>query len=172
MTDFNGWLMPLQYTSITEEHQTVRQAAGLFDLGHMGRIRLRGPDRIDFAQRMTTVDVAGTQEGHVSYGFLCNDRGGIIDDVTIYRAGDYVFLVVNSANRLKVLDWLDGHRAASNVEIEDATETLGMIAIQGPQAEAILQKETDFPLGSIGYYRFAVTLVSTTKMLISQLMVL
>jgi len=168
MTDFNGWLMPLQYTSITEEHQRVRQAAGLFDLGHMGRIRLRGPDRIDFAQRMTTVDVAGTEEGGVSYGFLCNDRGGIIDDVTIYRAGDYVFLVVNSANRLKVLDWLNSNRAANNVEIEDATETLGMIAIQGPQAEAILQKETDFPLGSIGYYRFGVTIVSTTKMLISR----
>lgn len=168
MTDFHGWRMPLQYTSITEEHQTVRTAAGLFDLGHMGRIRIDGSDRLAYVQKMTTADVAGTQEGTVQYGFLCNEKGGIIDDITIYRAEEYVLLVVNGANRSKVMEWLASHPPEGDVRVRDVTDTLGMIAVQGPQAQTILQTRTDFGLGEIRYYHFEIARVAEVKMLVSR----
>jgi len=154
MTDFHDWLMPVQYTSITDEHLAVRNVAGLFDLCHMGRIRLTGPDRVAFAQRLTTANVEAMTTGQVEYGFLCNERGGIVDDITIYRDEDEILLVVNGANRLKAFDWLTKHRNGQNVEIADASERLAMIAIQGPLAQAILQEETAHPLETIRYYRF------------------
>ena len=168
MTDFHGWLMPLQYTSITDEHQAVRKAAGLFDLCHMGRIRLTGPARIEFAQRMTTADVARMNEGEIDYGFLCNPQGGVVDDITVYRGDDHVFLVVNGANRLKVVDWLNSNRGENAVKIGDVSDTLGMIAIQGPAAEAILQDETEYPLRAMRYYHFAVARVCGVEMLVSR----
>lgn len=168
MTDFHDWLMPLQYTSITDEHQAVRQKAGLFDLCHMGRIRLSGPDRIEFAQRMTTANVVAMEEGQVDYGFLCNPQGGIVDDITVYRAADHVLLVVNGANRLKAFDWLNRNRNDLAVRIEDVSATLSMIAIQGPLAETVLQQETDFPLRSIRYYHFAVVPVCGVEMIVSR----
>jgi len=168
MTDFHDWLMPLQYTSITDEHLAVRKAAGLFDLCHMGRIRLSGPDRMEFAQRMTTADVAAMDEGQVDYGFLCNREGGIVDDITIYRASDFVLLVVNGANRLKVFDWLKNNQADGAVVIEDIGGALGMIAIQGPRAEAIVQEETKYALRTIRYYHFALADLSGVEMLVSR----
>ena len=168
MTDFHGWLMPLQYTSITDEHLAVRQAAGLFDLCHMGRIRLTGPARMEFAQRMTTADVAAMAEGQVDYGFLCNPQGGVVDDITVYRGDDYVFLVVNGANRFKVMDWLNAHRGERAVTIEDVSDSLGMIAIQGPEAEEILQAETEFPLAKLRYYHFGTARVAGVEMLVSR----
>ncbi len=168
MTDFHGWLMPLQYTSITDEHLAVRHAAGLFDLCHMGRICLRGPDAAAFAHWMTTADVKAMAEGQVDYGFLCNPRGGIVDDITVYRNADEVMLVVNGANRLKVMEWLTAHRDGYAVEIEDASTRLGMIAIQGPQAAAILQETTRFPLSTIRYYQFARAEVAGVPMLVSR----
>jgi len=168
MTDFHGWLMPLQYTGITDEHLAVRQAAGLFDLCHMGRIRLSGPARIEFAQRMTTANVAAMARGQVEYGFLCNRQGGIVDDITIYRENDAVFLVVNGANRLKVVEWLTSHRGGDAVEIEDVSDAVGMMAIQGPEAVAILQEETDCPLANLRYYHFDVATVAGVEMLVSR----
>jgi len=168
MTDFHGWLMPLQYSSITDEHLAVRKAAGLFDLCHMGRICLTGPDRIAFAQRMTTADVAAMDKGEVNYGFLCNPEGGVVDDITIYRAEDHVQLVVNGANRLKAFEWLQRNRAGSNVGIEDASDRLGMIAIQGPLAEAVVQKETDCALSSIRYYHFDLATLAGVTMIVSR----
>ncbi|MCX8037235.1 MAG: glycine cleavage system aminomethyltransferase GcvT [Candidatus Sumerlaeia bacterium] len=168
MTDFHGWLMPLQYTSITDEHLAVRRAAGLFDLCHMGRICLRGPDAVAFAHWMTTADVKAMAEGQVDYGFLCNPQGGIVDDITVYRNTNEVMLVVNGANRLKVMDWLTDHCDRYSVEIEDASGRLAMIAIQGPQAVAILQEETRFPLSAIRYYHFAPAEVAGVPMLVSR----
>jgi len=168
MTDFHDWLMPLQYTSITDEHQSVRNAAGLFDLCHMGRIVLTGPDRIAFAQRMTTADVAAMDKGKVEYGFLCNEQGGIVDDITVYRGEEEILLVINGANRIKGFEWLNRHRGSANVEIEDASMRLGMIAIQGPRAEVILQEETPFPLRPIPYYHFNAADVAGVRMLVSR----
>jgi aminomethyltransferase len=168
MTDFFGWSMPVQFSSITEEHLTVRRAAGLFDLGHMGRIRLSGPDRVAFAQLLTTVDVEAADSGTVLYGFLCDNRGAILDDITIYRADKQVLLVVNASNAAKVLDWLNRNRAAADVMIEDVSSRMAMIAIQGPQAEAIVQEETALAVDALRYYRFEETKVCGVRMLISR----
>ncbi|MBM3334973.1 glycine cleavage system aminomethyltransferase GcvT, partial [Candidatus Sumerlaeota bacterium] len=166
--DFHGWLMPLQYTSITEEHLAVRKAVGLFDLCHMARIRLSGPAHAEFASYVTTGDVVRMGAGKVDYAFLCNEQGGIVDDITIYRQHDSILLVVNSANRLKVLDWLGSHRDRWDVEISDVSDALAMIAIQGPRAERVLQKDTDFPLASISYYHFATAAISGQQAIVSR----
>jgi len=168
MTDFHGWRMPLQYASITDEHIAVRTKAGLFDLGHMGRVRISGPDRVEFVRRIVTCDIGAAAEGRVLYGFICNERGGIVDDVTVYRARDYIFLVVNASNRAKVLDHLGRLREGFSVEIEDLTGTLGMIAIQGPEAAAILAGETDLQLDGIKFYHFEIGPVAGAKTIVSR----
>jgi aminomethyltransferase len=160
--------MPVMYTSITDEHLAVRSVAGLFDLGHMGRIRITGEGRLGFVERVTTMPISRAEEGRVQYGFILNQAGGVIDDITGYRAADHVFLVVNGANRLAVVDWfgrqIDGFQAA----FEDVSDKVGMIAIQGPRARHMLQHETTCHLDSIGYYRFATCTVAGVRTLVSR----
>lgn len=167
MTDFHGWSMPMQYTSVTEEHNSVRNAAGLFDLGHMGRIRLTGDARLDFVQRVTTADVIAAEPGRVLYSFLCNEKGGVIDDITIYRATDSVLLVVNAASLAAVLDWLNQH-LWSGVDLEDLSESMSMVAIQGPEARGIVADETDFDPEKIPYYHFCESEIADVHCLISR----
>jgi aminomethyltransferase len=134
MVDFAGWDMPIQYTNITEEHRAVRTTAGLFDISHMGRLVLDGPDALDLIQQVYTNDAASVKEGQIRYGLVCNEQGGIRDDVLVYRFAGFWLMVVNASNREKIVDWLGRHRGNRNVRVNDRTFDSGMVAVQGPRA--------------------------------------
>jgi aminomethyltransferase len=134
MVDFAGWDMPIQYTSIIEEHQAVRGGAGLFDISHMGRLSFGGPDSLALIQQIYTNNAATMKDGQARYGLVCNERGGIRDDVLVYRWPYGYAMVVNASNRLKIVDWLAAHKAGRNVEIRDQTTDTCMVAVQGPKS--------------------------------------
>ena len=134
MVDFAGWDMPIQYSTIIEEHQAVRQHAGLFDISHMGRLWFDGPDSLDLIQTVFTNDAATMKIGQVRYGLVCNEAGGILDDVLVYRFPQAWLMVVNASNRDKILGWLSQQRGKRNVKVDDLTLRRGMMALQGPQA--------------------------------------
>jgi aminomethyltransferase len=138
LVDFAGWEMPIQYSSITEEHQAVRTAAGLFDISHMGRLIFHGPGALDLIQDVFTNDAAGMKPGQIRYGLVCNDLGGIRDDVLVSRMPAFWLMVLNASNRLKIVEWLEGHRQSRDVRVADETFARGMIAVQGPRAEEII----------------------------------
>src|SRR5437588_2998215 len=121
MVDFAGWDMPIQYTTITEEHQAVRSAAGLFDISHMGRLTFEGPDALDLIQHVYTNDAATMKPGQVRYGLICNENGGIRDDVLVYRWPYGWAMVVNASNREKIVAWIDAHKGTRNVQMIDQT---------------------------------------------------
>ena len=154
MVPFAGWLMPVQYAGIIQEHRAVRSAAGLFDLGHMGQVDVRGPDALDYLQAVTTNNVALIEPGGAQYGMLPNPRGGVIDDIIVYRnpAADGYMVVVNASNRAKDVAWMQQQRAAGglDVAVEDVSDRTGMIAIQGPLAESIVQPLTALDLSRLG----------------------
>lgn len=156
MVDFAGWEMPVQYGSILDEVRCVRERAGLFDLSHMGRILLDGPDALALAEKVCTNFVARIPEGSIRYSIVCNEAGGAIDDVLVYKEeADNVFLVVNASNTDAVLSWLKEHKGDLDVDIDDYTEELAMIAIQGPLAEEVLADIIDdCDLADIGYYQY------------------
>lgn len=146
MVPFAGWEMPVLYGSIVEEHRAVRASAGLFDVSHMGELRIRGRDAGALAQRLLTNDVAGAQAGRVRYGLLCREDGGVVDDVTAYRvADDDVLLCVNASNIQQDWEWLRKVHAASGLECElsDESGATALLAIQGPQALAITAELLD-----------------------------
>jgi len=158
LVPFAGWEMPVQYEGILAEHRTVRTAAGLFDLGHMGQVAFTGPDALAFLQYSTTNDVASLQAGEAKYGLLPNDSGGVVDDIIVYRnpAGEDGYLVVvNAANTDKDVAWwneLRARRSDLDVTITDVSADLGMIAIQGPNAVQIVKLVTDDPVEPIAYF--------------------
>ncbi|MCA8995388.1 MAG: glycine cleavage system aminomethyltransferase GcvT [Planctomycetaceae bacterium] len=152
MVDFAGWQMPVQFTSIVEEHHAVRQGVGLFDIAHMGRLWFSGPDAERFLDHILTNHVAKMKVGQVRYSLVCRADGGILDDVLVYRFDDRFLLVVNASNRQKIVHWVDSHRGDYDVEFTDETEQSFMVAIQGPQALPLLQPHTETDLGSMKYY--------------------
>ena len=140
MAPFGGWDMPITYGSIAEEHQTVRSAAGAFDVSHMGRLHFRGEAGAQVLERMTTIHVPAVTPGRAKYGFVLNRHAGIVDDVILYTlADDEWMLVVNASNRRNVLRKLRQHRANPACFV-DETETTGMIALQGPTAREVFAK--------------------------------
>ena len=158
LVDFHGWEMPLRYGQIPEEHRKVREAAGLFDLGHMGRLEIRGRDADEWVQHLVTLDVSTIPEGGARYGLICNRDGGIIDDLIVYRLPDRLFLVVNAGNRERVLAWFEQHRADREAELIDRSKETAMIAVQGPAAEDLvpsLIESSDRDVASLPYYRIA-----------------
>ncbi len=169
MIEFAGWDMPVCYSSITEEHAAVRTRAGLFDLSHMGRLRISGNDAVGFLQYITTNDVESLPVGGVQYSLLCNKQGGVIDDITLYRADDYFMMVVNASNSDIVLSWLNQHRVQfGEVRVEDISMSLGMTALQGPRAESILQKVVDEDISSIKYYHFIFSHIENVRVVLSR----
>ena len=157
MVPFAGFDMPVQYPSgITTEHRSVRERCGLFDVSHMGEFYVRGPGAIDFTNFVTTNDARALAEGQVQYSAFLNDRGTFEDDCLVYRMRDRVMLVVNASNAAK--DWahIRGHAARFECTLEDASDSVALLALQGPLAESILAPLTDVALPSIKYYHFAV----------------
>ena len=152
MVEFGGWEMPVQYAGIVEEHHAVRNAAGLFDISHMGRLRFKGADACRFLDAVLTNDVSKLRAGQVRYALVCNEAGGVLDDVLVYRFDDVYWLVVNASNREKIVAWLEGHRAAFDVRIEDLTLLTGMIAVQGPHAASALGEDDLALWQTLKYY--------------------
>ena len=173
MVPFAGWYMPVQYTGILDEHRAVRTKAGLFDLGHMGQVRVVGPDALSYLQHVTTNDVSVLSPGDAQYSLLPNDQGGVIDDIIVYRLegdGNY-FVVINAANREKDVAWLHAKRsdlANLDVTVEDVSDSLGMIAIQGPNAEQIVRRLTDYPLETIGGFQCASAVIAGIPLLMAR----
>jgi aminomethyltransferase len=140
LVDFAGWEMPIQYASVLDEYRSVRSKAGLFDVSHMGRITVCGPGSLRFLQGITTNDVAKLAPGQAQYSMVCNEKGGIKDDIFVYRTGENDYLLcVNASNREKIFDWLLKHRPAQDqCHIADRTLAVAQIAIQGPASRDIL----------------------------------
>lgn len=151
---FAGWSLPLQYEGITVEHRAVRTDAGLFDISHMGRLWCRGSAAGELLDWVCTNAIGTMQLGQVRYSLICRDNGGIMDDVLVYRwAVDEWGLVVNAANRDKIVAWLEEHRGSRRVEIVDATLTTAMIAVQGPSAVAAMTNLFADEVQQLKYYR-------------------
>lgn len=152
--EFAGWHMPVQYSGVLQEHRAVRSAAGLFDVSHMGEFRVAGEGAEAFLQRMTPNDVAKLKPGRIHYSGLLTDQGTYVDDLLVYRLAEQEFLlVVNAANAEKDFAWLTEHNDPG-VTFEDVSSDFGLIAIQGPKAEAILSGLTGEDLAAIRYYAF------------------
>ncbi|MCZ6596696.1 MAG: glycine cleavage system aminomethyltransferase GcvT [Planctomycetota bacterium] len=155
MVAFAGWSMPVQYGSILDEIHTVRTAAGLFDLGHMGRFQIAGPDAVILVDRVCTNHCAKIPVGAIRYSLMCRADGYPMDDLLIYRDEEGVYLVVNAANADEDLRWIRDHAGGLEAEASDLTESTAMLALQGPRSPEILQPlVADLDLASIGYYRF------------------
>ena len=153
---FAGFEMPVQYpTGITAEHRAVRETAGLFDVSHMGEFRIVGKDALDLIQRVTVNDASRMEVGQAQYSAMCFEDGGVVDDLLIYRFQDDYMLVVNAANLEKDLEWIRTHAAGLDVEVRDDSDTVALLALQGPEARPILQPLASVPLDDIRYYRFA-----------------
>lgn len=161
MVEFGGWEMPVQYSSIVEEHHVVRKAVGLFDISHMGRLAFRGREAPALLNHLLTCRVENLVDGQVRYGLICNAAGGILDDVLVNRIDPTTFgLVVNASNREKIVDWIHQHieevqpptPQKSNVDIQDSTRNTAMIAVQGPQALTLVNRITRADFTAMKYY--------------------
>lgn len=155
MVEFGGWMMPLQYTGIIEEHRRVRSSAGLFDVSHMGEIVVKGYDAFKLVQKLITNDAGRARGDRVIYSPMCYPDGGVVDDLLIYLRGEGEYLlVVNAANKDKDLAWIQENAAGQAVEVRDISAATAQLAIQGPKALEILQPLTEGELASLGYYRW------------------
>lgn len=164
MAEFAGYNMPISYTSITDEHQTVRTGVGVFDVSHMGEFIVKGKEATSFLQSATSNDVSKLNPGEVQYSCLPNKKGGIVDDLLVYRLDDVAemteagvqtyMLVVNASNETKDWRWLKRLARGFDVKLQNISAKTGLIAVQGPKAAEALQKLTDIDLKSIQYYSF------------------
>src|SRR5262249_46312049 len=157
MVDFGGWDMPIQYANIIDEHAAVRTAAGIFDVSHMGRLSFAGPGALDLIQHVYTNDAATMKDMQVRYGLVCNEKGGVRDDVLVYRWPYGWAMVVNASNREKIVGWLEQHKAGRDVQIQDQTLATVMVAVQGPKALEICRGLVPVELEKLAYYHAAPT---------------
>jgi aminomethyltransferase len=164
--DFGGWEMPVQYTGILEEHQAVRQRAGLFDVSHMGEIELRGPHALAAAQTLTVNDLRRLRDGQAQYSLLCLPSGGVVDDIMVHRlSAERVLLCVNASNTDKDLAWITQHRHGA--EVVDRSADFALLALQGPRATEILSSLTPLPLAQIPPFAFGEGAVAGTPALLA-----
>jgi aminomethyltransferase len=167
VVEFAGWLMPVQFSGILNEHKAVRSEIGLFDVSHMGRLEIRGADATSFIQRLTTNDVSILQPGMVQYSTICNESGGILDDVTIYCFRDSFLIVVNSSNTGKIVTWINEH-LDGDVELIDKTPQMAQLAIQGPSSQMKLQELVSFDLEDMLFYQFKVGELAGRECMVSR----
>ena len=168
MVEFAGFEMPVQYSSILKEHAAVRAGAGLFDVSHMGQIHFVGSDAVATVERLVSCPVASLRPGRVRYGLLCNEDGGVVDDVTVYRkAPDSLFLCVNAANIEKDFEWIRTH-SPKNAGVSNRSDQTGLLALQGPRSAALLEPQCDAPLSALGRFQFGEMQVAGAKALVSR----
>lgn len=168
LVEFAGWEMPLTFAGILEEHRTVRERVGVFDVSHMARIEIRGRGAGAFLDRIATNDVSRLADDQLLYTPVCLPSGGVVDDVTIYRRGrDRFLLVANASNAEAVLWWL-AEQPAPGAEIEDLSDRLAQLAMQGPKAEEVFLPEIGPSLSKLGYYRHVEAEVAGVRTLVSR----
>lgn len=161
--DFGGWDLPVQFSSIKEEHHAVRLNAGLFDVSHMGEIRVTGKGTMDYLQKMLTNNVKKAKIGACQYNAMCYEDGGTVDDLVIYKLSEEeVLLVVNASNIEKDFEWLKQH-ACDDVKVENESEEFAQLAIQGPLAESVAQTLTDTDLSEISFFKFKAEVTLASK---------
>jgi aminomethyltransferase len=169
MVEFGGWMMPVQYGSIVDEHHATRRAVGLFDISHMGRLKFTGSGAAAFLDGLLTRRVIGLDAGKIRYSLVTNESGGILDDVLIYHLPDHYMLVVNASNRSKIVGWVQQHLAtAKDVQFTDETLATAMIAVQGPKALDSTAKLVSAPLATMDYYTGAASKIAGTTGLASR----
>ena len=155
MVHFAGFEMPMQYTGVVNEHLAVRHKVGIFDVSHMGEILVSGPNAIDLIQYVFSNDAQNLDVGQAQYGYMPNAKGGIIDDLLVYRIDSQSYLlVVNAANIEKDWNWLLTHNKVFGASLKNQSDQWSLIALQGPQATSVLAKLTNTDIGSIPFYRF------------------
>ena len=168
MVPFAGFDMPVQYSSILAEHTAVRERAGIFDVSHMGQIQLRGPAAIETAEKLLSRPVASLKTGRVRYGLLCNEAGGVVDDVTFYRlADDALFLCVNAANIEKDYRWIVRF-SPPQAGVRNCSDEAGLLALQGPASAEILARAGGAALASLRRYHFEMTAIAGREALVSR----
>ena len=155
MVDYSGWELPMEFSGIKEEHMAVRERAGLFDVSHMGEVMVTGKEATVFVDYLVTGSVGDLEDNQVLYTFMCNEAGGVVDDLLVYRySSEKILLVVNAGNIPKDVSWIEEKSKGFNVSVENISEEISQLAIQGPETERILQRLVAVPLGEIGFFRF------------------
>ena len=176
MVEFGGWEMPVQYTSIVDEHQTVRKQVGLFEISHMGRLTFQGADAARLLEHLLTCRVDNLVDGQIRYGLVCNDAGGILDDVLVNRIDSQSYgLVVNASNREKIVDWIQKRTGdlqtdsrQLDLRFEDQTLETGMLAVQGPQSLKLVNLLTQSDLTGVRYYTGRTMIVQGVSAFVSR----
>lgn len=169
MSPFGGFDMPIQYVGITEEHNAVRNHVGVFDVSHMGEVRVKGPDAYKYVSHIFVNDVTGAPDGQIFYGMMCYENGGTVDDLLVYKVNDEeYFLVINAANIAKDFEWIMKNSEGFNVEITNESDYYGEVAVQGPEAEAVLMKILGLPLDEIAFYNFKTFHIDGEDVIISR----
>ena len=170
IVDFAGWEMPIQFEGIIIEHEAVRNAAGLFDVSHMGEVEVKGTDALEFVQNLVTNDVQVLKNNQILYTFMCYTNGGVVDDLLVYKfSNEHYYLVINAGNIEKDFQWMLDNKGLYNVELTNTSAEVAELAIQGPKAQIILQKLTDMDLNEIKFFYFKEdVLVDGVKCLISR----
>lgn len=169
MVDFGGWDMPVMYSNQIEEHHAVRKQAGIFDVSHMGMVVVTGKDCLELLQKLASRDIGKMKSGRVTLGVFCNEKGGIIDDLTIYKYSDEKYmLVINAGTATKDYEWILKHAEDMDAQVENISDDIAKLDIQGPNAEQILQKITDSDLKEIKRYAFAEIAIDGVEMTVSR----
>lgn len=155
LVDFGGWALPIQFTGIIEEHTAVRTNAGLFDVSHMGEIWVEGSEATRYLNRLMTNNITVIEENQAQYNAMCNEKGGTIDDLIVFKLSQELYLVTpNAANTDKVFDWMNQHLQDEDVTLENDSDKMGLLALQGPKAAGVLSKLTTENLNNIKPYHF------------------
>jgi aminomethyltransferase len=168
MVEFGGWEMPVQYSGIVDEHNAVRNAAGLFDISHMGEFEVKGKDALAFLEHVATQDVAAIGEGQANYALLCRPDGGIVDDIFIYNLPDGYMVVVNASNIEKDFAWMLDNINGFEVEFTNISDRASMLALQGPRAEAILARATDLDVAGIPFHGVTAAMLGDIPALVAR----
>ncbi len=169
MVSFGGFEMPLQYAGIAPEHTAVRERVGLFDVSHMGEVTVKGPEAEKYVQYIFTNDVSGAPDGKVFYGMMCYDDGGTVDDLLVYKMGEQdFFLVINAANIDKDWVWMQEQAKGFDIDLKNASDFYGQIAVQGPQSEQIVEEVLGIECKEMAFYTCKSISASHNPLIISR----
>lgn len=153
ISPFGGFDMPIQYTDIKDEHMAVRTACGVFDVSHMGEVTVKGPDAERYVNHIFTNNVSGMAPGKILYGMMLYENGGTVDDLLVYKMGDNdFFIVVNAANIDKDWAWMTGHAGGFDIDLENRSDFYGQLAVQGPEAEQVVEQVLGLPCSELTFY--------------------
>lgn len=157
MSPFGGFDMPIQYAGIVEEHNAVRNKCGVFDVSHMGEVLVEGPEAEKFVNHIFSNDIAGAPDGKIFYGMMLNERGGVVDDLLVYKVSDTCFfLVINASNIDKDVEWIMSHASDFDVKVYNQSDLYGELAVQGPEAEKVMKEVLNLDGSDLSFYTFKV----------------